>query len=98
MIYLFVEPGCELQEEELAELHRETVPPPRQTDEVRREGGRGGQEATDLAGSVLSLGPLFPRVQKGYGPVGEGSSPSAVEVNLLVSLLLRKLTRPRPWA
>jgi len=42
MTYLLVEPGYELQEEELAELHKETVPPPRQTDEVKREGGRGG--------------------------------------------------------
>lgn len=51
-----------------------------------------------LAGSVLSLGPLLPHVQKGYGPVGEGSSPSAAEVNLLVSLLLRELMRSHPWA
>lgn len=29
MIYLLVEPVYELQEEELVELHRETVPPPR---------------------------------------------------------------------
>lgn len=97
-MYLLVEPGYELQEEELAELHKETVPPPRQTDKVRREGGRGGHEAMGLAGSVLSLGPLLPRVRKGYSPVGEGSSPSAVEVNLLVSLLLRELTRSHPWA
>lgn len=41
---------------------------------------------------------LFPRVWKGSSPVGEGSSPSAVEVNLLVSLLLRELTRSHPWA
>ena len=51
-----------------------------------------------LAGSVLSFRPLLPRVRKGYGPVGEGSSPSAVEVNLLVSLLWRELTRSHPWA
>lgn len=31
MIYLLVEPVHEPQEEELVELHRETVPPPRQT-------------------------------------------------------------------
>lgn len=31
MIYLLVEPIYEPQEEELVELHRETVPPPRET-------------------------------------------------------------------
>lgn len=64
--------------------------------EVRREGGRAGHEATGLAGSVLSLGPLLPQRWKGYGPVGEGSPPSAVEVDLLVSLLLRELRRRHP--
>lgn len=53
---------------------------PQDRHEVRREGGRASHEAMGLAGSVLSLGPLFPQRWKGYGPVGEGSSPSAVEV------------------
>lgn len=97
-MYLLVEPGCELWEEERAELHKEIVPPQRETDKVRREGGRGGHDTMGLAGSVLSLGPLLPHVQKGYAPVGDGSSPSAVVVNLLVSLLLRELTRSHPWA
>lgn len=97
-MYLLVDPVYELQDKELAELHKETVPPPRQTDEVKKEEERGGHEARGLAGSVLSLGSLFPRVWKGSGPVGEGSSPSAVEVNLLVSLLLRELMRSHPWA
>lgn len=61
-MYLLAEPIDELQEKELAECHKETVTAPRQRDEVRREGGRRGHEATDLAGPVLSLGPLFPHV------------------------------------
>lgn len=38
-MYLLVDPVYELQDEKLAELHKETVPPPRQTDEVKKEGG-----------------------------------------------------------
>lgn len=97
-MYLLAEPVHELQEEKLAECHKAAVTAPGQRNKVRREGGRRGHEATDLAGPVLSLGPLFPHVQKGYGPVGEGSSPSVAGVNFLVSLLLRELMRSHPWS
>lgn len=61
-MYLLVGPALGLQDEELAHLHEEAVPSPGKTEEVRREGRRAVLEAMGLAGSVLTLGPLFPCV------------------------------------
>lgn len=61
-MYLLVGPALGLQDEELAHLREEAVPPPGKTKKARREGGRAILEATGLAGSVPTLGPLFPCV------------------------------------